>query len=233
MKKQYLLVLLGLASFIFFGCGILSSSEEKTEDVKIASTNINTKATTNDYETEKGYAIGDVVEDFKLKNIDGSMVALADYSDAKGFIVTFTCNHCPFSKLYEDRIIALDKKYAPKGYPVVAINPNDVTKQPDDSFEKMQERAKEKGFTFKYLIDETQDIAKAFGATRTPHVFLLTKENQGLVLKYIGAIDNSPKSAEGATEKYVENAVDALLTGQPVKKTQANAIGCTIKWKDS
>src|SRR4051812_48792394 len=99
----------------------------------------------------QGYSVGDYAKDFKLKNVDGKMVSLADYKDAKGFIVIFTCNHCPFAKAYEDRIIALDKKYAPKGYPVIAINPNDPSVAPDDSYDKMIERAKEKGFTFPYL----------------------------------------------------------------------------------
>ena len=184
-------------------------------------------------EATNGYSVGDTASDFKLKNIDGKMVSLADYDEAKGFIVTFTCNHCPFSKLYEDRIIALHKEYASKGYPVVAINPNDAQKQPEDSFDKMIERAKDKGFPFKYLYDETQEIAKAFGASRTPHVFLLQKENKGLVVKYIGAIDDSPREPAEVSEKFVRSAIDQLLAGKEVKKTEAKAIGCTIKWKES
>src|SRR5690606_32298897 len=95
-----------------------------------------------------GYNVGDKATDFKLKNVDGKLTSLADFKDAKGFIVTFTCNHCPFSVAYEDRIVTLDKKYAAKGYPVVAINPNDAAAYPDDSFENMIVRAKEKNFTF-------------------------------------------------------------------------------------
>ena len=180
---------------------------------------------------EGGYNIGDIATDFKLKNIDGSMVSLADHTKAKGFIVVFTCNHCPFSKLYEDRIIELHNDYASKGYPVIAINPNDAVKEPGDSFEMMQKRAKEKNFGFQYLRDESQEIAKTYGATRTPHVFVLQKEAKGLVVKYIGAIDDSARTPEDAKEKYVRNAVDALLSGKEVKKTKADAIGCTIKWK--
>src|SRR5690606_26525452 len=129
----------------------------------------------------------------------------------------FTCNTCPYSKLYEDRIIKLSEKYQPLGYPVVAINPNDPVQQPDDSFEKMQIRAKEKGFNFPYLIDETQNVTKTYGANRTPHVFVLRKEGGKNKVAYIGAIDNSLKSAEGADVKYVENAVDALLAGNNIK----------------
>ena len=101
-----------------------------------------------------GYEVGDKAEDFKLKNIDGKMVSLADFEDAKGFIIIFTCNHCPYAKLYEDRIIDLNAKYAPKGFPVIAINPIDPEVQPEDSFDKMIGRAQEKGFNFPYLFDQ-------------------------------------------------------------------------------
>lgn len=178
-----------------------------------------------------GYSVGSSIVDFKLKNIDGKMVSLADYPNAKGFIVTFTCNHCPYAKAYEDRIVALDKKYATKGYPVIAINPNDAVQYPEDDFESMKMRAKEKGFTFPYLIDETQEQAKKFGALKTPHVFFVQKDGKKLVVKYIGAIDDNWEDASAAKEKYVESAVDALLAGKPVSVTSTKAIGCGIKWK--
>ena len=176
----------------------------------------------------EGYQVGDTARDFNLKNIDGKMRSLAGIENAKGYIVIFTCNHCPYAIAYEDRIIDLNKKYAPLGYPVVAINPNDVVKQPDDSFEKMQMRAKEKSFTFPYLYDDTQEIAKAFGATRTPHVYLLDKNR---VVRYIGAIDDNHEDATEVKEKYLENAINALRNGQTVAVPQTKAIGCTIKWK--
>ncbi len=138
-----------------------------------------------------GYKPGDKARDFKLKNIDGKMVSLADYKSAKGFIVVFTCNHCPFAKAYEDRIVALNNKYAAKGYPVIAVNPNDPSREPEDSYENMIARAKEKGFSFPYLTDESQDIAKAYGATRTPHVYVLSKTGNDLTVEYIGAIDDN------------------------------------------
>jgi len=179
----------------------------------------------------EGYKVGDKVTDFKLKNIDGKMLSLSDNKEAKGYIVVFTCNHCPFSKKYENRLIALDKKYKEKGYPVIAINPNDPVAVPDDSFEEMQKRAKEKGFTFPYLLDESQAIARTYGATRTPHVFIVQKEKGDFTVKYIGAIDDNSDSASGVKEKYVEKAVDALLVGKPVNTDFTKAIGCTIKWK--
>ncbi|MEW4922863.1 thioredoxin family protein [Algibacter sp. 2305UL17-15] len=178
---------------------------------------------------DRGYDIGDVVDDFSLKNIDGKMVSLADYKDAKGFIVTFTCNTCPFSVANEDRLIALDKKYAPKGYPVIAINPNNPNSKPGDSFEAMQERAQEKGFTFPYLVDEGQKVYPKFGATKTPHNFVLEKTKKGLVVKYIGAIDDSSRNPDAVKETYLEDAVDALLEGKEVKVKKTKAIGCSIK----
>ncbi len=177
----------------------------------------------------QGYKIGDEAVDFKLKNIDNKMVSLADYKDAKGFIVIFTCNHCPYSIAYEDRIIALDKKYAPLGYPVIAINPNNPEKEPLDSFELMQKRAKDKGFTFPYLFDDGQKIYPQYGATKTPHVFILSKENKKHIVKYIGAIDDNYKKAADVSKKYVEAAVDALLAGKDVEVKSTVAIGCSIK----
>jgi peroxiredoxin len=178
-----------------------------------------------------GVEVGDKADGFNLKNVDGKMVSLADYQEAKGFIVIFTCNHCPYSKLYEDRIIALDAIYSDKGFPVIAINPNDPAIQPEDSYPLMQERAKEKGFTFPYLFDETQEVARAYGASRTPHVFILSKEGGDLIVKYIGAIDNNSKNAADASEKYVENALNALLSGNDPEVNYTKAVGCTIKWK--
>ncbi|HBL72771.1 MAG: thioredoxin family protein [Bacteroidales bacterium] len=179
----------------------------------------------------QGYAVGDAATDFSLKNIDGKMVSLADYKQAKGFIVVFTCNHCPYAVAYEDRIIALDKKYKPLGYPVIAINPNDPAAQPLDSYAAMQVRAKEKGFTFPYLLDDGQTIYPQYGAEKTPHVFVLKKTVNKQVVSYIGAIDNNYRNAAEATEHYVADAVDALLAGKAPAVTKTVAIGCSIKVK--
>lgn len=180
---------------------------------------------------KKGYQIGDEATDFKLKNIDGNTVSLSDYKESKGFIVIFTCNHCPYSKKYEDRIIALDKKYKNQGYPVIAINPNDPEVQPQDGFKEMIQRAKEKGFTFPYLLDEGQKIYPQYGATKTPHVFILKKENAKNIVKYIGAIDNNYENPNDVSEYYVQDAVNSLLKNEEVKTTKTVAIGCTIKVK--
>ena len=177
--------------------------------------------------TENGYKIGDTIEDFSLKNIDDKIVKLSDYKKAKGFIIIFTCNMCPYSVANEDRINALDAKYKSKGFPVIAINPNDPKASKGDGFEDMKVRAKEKGFTFPYLFDEGQKVYPKFGASKTPHVFIVSKKS--MQVEYIGAIDNSSKNPDAVTEKFVENAVDALLAGKKIEKTETKAIGCTIK----
>jgi peroxiredoxin len=178
-----------------------------------------------------GYKVGDTVKDFQLKNTDGKNVSLVDYKNAKGYIVVFTCNHCPYAKAYEQRIMSLDKMYASKGYPVIAINPNDTKAVPDDSYENMVSVAKAKGYTFPYLLDETQQVARQFGAARTPHVFVLNKTDKGLQVAYIGAIDDNTEDASAVTHKYVEDAVNSLLKGQQVPVTETKAVGCTIKWR--
>lgn len=177
---------------------------------------------------EGGLKVGDTAPDFKLKNIDGQMMSLADIDDADGYIVIFTCNTCPFSVKYEDRIIAANKKYASMGYPVVAINPNDANRRPGDSFEEMKLRAKDKGFDFPYLYDETQEIATAYGATHTPHVYLLDKNR---TVQYIGAIDNNASDAQEASEFYLSDAISALKAGKKPSPDFTKAVGCTIKWK--
>ncbi len=181
---------------------------------------------------EDGYNIGDKAADFKLKNIDGKFISLVDFPDAKGFVLIFTCNHCPFAKAYQDRIIALDKEYKSKGFPVIAINPNDPSIVPEDSYEAMQLRAKEKSYTFPYLLDETQEVYKVYGATRTPHVFLLKKEaDNTLVVKYIGAIDDNYQDESAVTQTYLKNALNDVIAGKEPNLNFTKAIGCTIKAK--
>jgi len=175
------------------------------------------------------YKIGDTATDFKLKSVDGKMYSMSDYKSAKGFIIVFTCNHCPFAKKYEDRVNDLAKKYKPKGYILLAINPNDPAIEPADSFELMQKRAKEKGFAFPYLFDDGQTIFPQYGATKTPHVFLLDKNR---VVKYIGAIDDNVDSATDVKEKYLENAIAALESGKTPSPETTKAIGCSIKVKN-
>ena len=174
------------------------------------------------------YVVGDKAEDFSLRNVDGRMVSLADYPDAKGFIIVFTCNHCPYAQLYEQRIIDLHRRYNAKGFPVIAINPNDPSIVPDDSFAEMKRVAQQNNYPFVYLFDSTQTVFPKFGASRTPHVFILDKN---LVVRYIGAIDDNPETPGAARQKYVENAVNAMLRGERPDPDYTRAIGCTIKKK--
>ena len=180
----------------------------------------------------QGLKVGDKAPDFNLKSTEGKQVSLSGTQGNKGAIIVFTCNHCPFSIAYEERIIALHKKFSSLGYPVIAINPNDAVKVPEESFKHMRKRAKEKSFPFVYLQDESQETAKAYGATRTPHVFIVQKDTDGsYILKYIGAIDNNTDDPDAADKKYVDNAVNELLLGNTVSLTNTKAIGCSIKWK--
>ena len=178
-----------------------------------------------------GYRVGDIASDFNLKNVDGKMVSMANFRDAKGFIIAFTCNTCPFAILYEQRIIALSDTYAPKGYPLIAINPNDPDLQPGDSFDNMQRRARDKKYPFPYLQDVTQDVTRAYGATNTPHIFILKKIDGKFQVMYIGTIDNNPKDPASATKHFVDDAMNDILSGKPVQEPETKAIGCGIKWK--
>ncbi|MFK8043920.1 MAG: thioredoxin family protein [Crocinitomicaceae bacterium] len=179
-----------------------------------------------DKEVATGYKIGDTADDFSLLGVDGEMHSLAGIENAKGYIVIFTCNHCPFAKMYEDRIISLQNEFEPKGYSVVAINPNDPAIAPADSYEKMKVRAKEKGFNFPYLFDKGQKVYPKYGATKTPHVFLLDANRE---VKYIGAIDDNARNADEVKERFLANAIDLLLAGKKIKTTTTKAIGCSIK----
>ena len=174
---------------------------------------------------------GDRAADFRLMNIDGKFVSLSMYDEEKGVILIFTCNHCPYSIAYEDRIIELDRRFKPEGWPVVAINPNDPAVQPADSFEKMQERAKEKGFPFPYLFDDGQKVFPQYGATRTPHVYLLQNTPEGFMVRYVGAIDDNHADAGEVKERYLEDAIMALNQGKLPSTDYTRAIGCTIKVK--
>lgn len=190
-------------------------------------------ATGTAFKPADGYKAGDTAADFKLKNVDGKTVSLSGYKAAKGFIVVFTCNHCPYAKAYEQRIIALDKQYASKGYPVIAISPNDPVAEPQDSYANMQKRASEKKYSFPYLIDDTQSTTIAYGAKATPTVYVLEKTASGNIVRYTGAIDNDTEDTNPAKIKYAEQAVNALLSGKKPATTETKAIGCGIKWKKS
>jgi peroxiredoxin len=179
------------------------------------------------------YKAGDVVSDISLKNVNGKMVSFSQFKEAKGFIVVFSCNTCPVVKKYQDRIIGLNSQFSDKGYPVVAINSNDKSVSPGDSYEDMKKYATSNGLKFEYLYDESQDVAKRWGATNTPHVYVLTKDGDKLKVAYVGAIDNNADDPGSADKKYVVDAVNALLNNEKVPVASTKAIGCGIKWKKS
>jgi peroxiredoxin len=181
----------------------------------------------------QGYKVGDKASDFKLKNVDGKYVSLADFKSAKGFVVIFTCNHCPYAKAYQDRIIDIDKKFKSLGYPVIAINSNDGQAEPQDSYGQMVVRAKEKGYTFPYLVDEDQSVLRIYGALKTPHVFLLQKSTDGIFVRYIGAIDDNFEDASKVANPYLANAINALINGKSPNPEFTKAIGCGIRQKNS
>jgi peroxiredoxin len=174
---------------------------------------------------------GDAAMDFNLRDVSGKMFSLSQMKNTKGFIVVFTSITCPVSSKYEQRIINLNDRFAAKGYPVIAINSNDSNVSPGDSYENMQRVAREKGYTFEYLRDEDQEVAREYGATNTPHVYVLSWKNGKLMVEYVGAIDNNVDDPARADKKYVEDAVNALLKGEALTVSSTKAVGCSIKWK--
>ncbi|AEE52672.1 thioredoxin family protein [Haliscomenobacter hydrossis] len=178
--------------------------------------------------TVAGLKVGDIAPDFQLKSTSGKMVTLKDYKSAKGYIVIFTCNTCPYAQAYEQRIIDLHNKMEPMGWPVVAIMPNDPSVQPGDGFDRMTERAKQQKYPFEYLLDEGQKVFPAYGAARTPHVFLLDKDRK---VRYIGAIDDNADDESLITRRYVEEAIAAVEKGNEPDPNLTKAVGCMIKVK--
>lgn len=183
-----------------------------------------------DFKAPKGYKVGDKATDFNLKSVDGDFYSLESIENAKGYIVVFTSNVCPYAVMYEDRLIKLHNDMAPLGYPVVAINSNDASMEEGDSFENMIARSKEKGFPFIYLDDKDQTIYPQYGASKTPHVFLLDNE---MTVQYIGAIDDNAKVPEDVETLYVRDAVAAIENGESPEPSFTKAIGCPIKSKNA
>ena len=171
---------------------------------------------------------GDKALPFNLPGVDGTNHSLREYSEKKAVALVFSCNHCPYVRAWEDRMVEVQADYASRGVQLVAINSNDAVKYPEDSFEKMKERAREKKFNFPYLRDESQEVAKAYGAERTPEVFLFDKNG---TLRYHGVIDDNYDDPRAVKIRYLREALDAVLTGTQPKTTETKPVGCTIKWK--
>ena len=174
---------------------------------------------------------GETAPDFKLKNVDNKEISFESYPKAKGFIVVFTCNTCPYAIAYEQRILDLDKKFKSQGYPVIAINPNDPEASKADTFDKMQDLAKAKKYSFPYLFDQGQVVTDQYGAKHTPHLFVVSKTEKGTVVEYTGAIDNDPEGTKMEKTKYVEDVIASLLSNKKPAITETKEIGCTVKRK--
>ncbi len=173
-------------------------------------------------------AIGATAAPFSLIGVDDRTHSLADHTDKAALVVIFSCNHCPYVRAWEDRMIALQADYAARGVQFLVISANDPAKYPDDDFSAMKQRAAEKGFNFPYLFDETQAIARAYGATRTPEVFVFDSSR---TLRYHGAIDDNHENPAAVTRHYLREALDAVLSGTQPATTQTAPVGCTIKWR--
>ena len=172
-----------------------------------------------------------IVADFRLLNIDGKFISLKDYPHAKGFMVVFTSNHCPFAKLYPERLNQLNLKYSPLNVPVIAISSTDTVSYEEDTFDKMQAKAKAENFNFPYLYDGAQVVAKDFAAQRTPHAFVVWKENDGYIIKYSGAIDDNGAHPNLAQKHYLSDAVDELLARKEVSLKETRSIGCQLYFR--
>jgi peroxiredoxin len=171
--------------------------------------------------------LGAKAPDVQLPAVDGKEYRLDTFREAKVLIVVFTCNHCPAAIGSEDRMIRLYRDYQPKGVEMIAINSNEDQNHPDDSFEKMKQRAREKGFPFAYVRDESQDVATAYGALRTPHFYVFDAQRR---LRYTGRMDDNPYNAAKVTQHDLRNALDALLAGKKPPVELTNPIGCNVKW---
>jgi len=166
--------------------------------------------------------------DVKMKSVDGAELALADVRKPAGTLVVFTCNHCPFAKMWETRIVELGNSYAVKGIGVIAVNANDPKVAEDDSFDAMQRRAKERGMQFPYVVDATSNLARAFGATKTPEAFLFDKDGK---LVYHGAIDDNGQEPSKVENAYLKLALEAVMNGGDVPVKETKSIGCGIKFR--
>jgi len=169
---------------------------------------------------------------FQLKGVDGKSYSLESFQHARALVIIFMCNHCPYVIAVQDRINELAREYAEKGVALVGINSNDATRYPEDSFEAMQVRAREKNYVFPYLFDETQSTARAYNAVCTPDPYVFEKVGSGFKLRYHGRIDDNWKNPDQVKTRELALAIDAILTGSPVSPQQAPAMGCSIKWKE-
>ncbi|KDA53524.1 hypothetical protein EG19_04795 [Thermoanaerobaculum aquaticum] len=177
-----------------------------------------------------GDSLPESVANVKMKGVDGKEVTLKELMGPKGLLVIFSCNHCPWVKAWQARMVALGNEYSQKGVGVVAVNSNDVTAYPDDDMEHMIAQAKEHGYRFPYVMDATSDVARAFGATRTPEAFLFDAQGK---LVYHGAIDDNAEKPQEVKKTYLADALAAVVAGKPVPVAETKALGCSIKFRQA
>jgi peroxiredoxin len=183
--------------------------------------------TLQSFRSENKSVLDNTISDFSLKNVDEKTISLSDYKNAKGFIIVFTCNHCPFAKLYSQRFNDLNTKYSSLGVPLLAINSMDTAMYEDESFINMKNKSTTEIFNFPYLCDNMQTVGKNFGADHTPHAYVIWKENNKWKIKYSGAIDDNGEEPKKATP-YVANAVTELLENKQVSMAVTVSVGCKI-----
>ena len=172
-------------------------------------------------------ALGTEAPQFDLPGVDGKSHSLDSYAGAEALVLVQSCNHCPYVQAWEDRLSAVARDYADRGVRVVAVNSNDADNYPEDSFEQMQSRAAAHAFAFDYLYDEPQTVARELGAERTPEVFVYDRDRR---LVYHGAIDDARDETE-VSQRYLSDALDAVLAGQEPAVSETPPVGCTVKWK--
>lgn len=173
--------------------------------------------------------IGSPIVAFKLKNVNGQMISAEELSKGKqATVIIFSCNHCPYVQAWEDRIVQLGKTYEPRGVAFALINSNDPTKYPEDSYPEMIKRAKSKGYPFPYLHDEDQSVAKAYGATRTPEVFLFNAQGK---LRYHGRVDDNYEDPKKVRSQDLKDALEAVLGDRAPNVSETPVVGCSVKWK--
>lgn len=224
-----------LLVFVLASCNSTPKVESSATATSNDATSVSNLTKEVDAAIRAGIGVGDVAPDFELKGTDGQMHSFATVKDAngnapKGYIVTFTCNTCPYAVGYETRLAELHDKMSAKGYPVIAIQPNDTDLKPEDGMEGMIQRKKDRNFNFAYVIDEGQKVYPQYGASKTPEIYLVDANK---VVRYHGAIDDSPQDPAGVKVNYIESAIEAIEQGKEPNPASVKAIGCSIKTKKS
>jgi len=169
------------------------------------------------------------MQDVRMKSVSGTDISISEAAGTKGTLVIFTCNHCPWAKMWQGRIATIGNAAMRRGIGVLAVNSNDPAAYAEDSFDEMKARAKKLGFKFPYVVDATSDVARAFGATHTPEAYLLDAQGN---LVYHGGVDDNAREEKAVKAAWLRDAVDAVVTGKPIPLAETKAMGCSIKFRE-